>query len=67
MNALLVSGGRVIDPANNFDAQADVLVKEGKIAAVGPNLASQTPANCETLDATGWWSARPDRYPRPPP
>lgn len=53
MNALLVSGGRVIDPANNFDAQADVLVKEGKIAAVGPNLASQTPAHCETLDATG--------------
>ena len=35
MNSLLLTGGRVIDPANRFDAIADVLIRDGKIAAVG--------------------------------
>src|SRR5690348_11532095 len=35
MNSLLVTGGRVIDPANKVDAVADVLIKDGKVAAVG--------------------------------
>lgn len=33
--SLLIRGGRVIDPANNIDKTADVLVVDGKIAAVG--------------------------------
>jgi len=32
---LLLRGGRVIDPSRNFDESADVLIQDGKIAAVG--------------------------------
>ena len=33
MSSLLLSGGRVIDPANHLDAVADVLLRDGKVAA----------------------------------
>ena len=36
--SLLIRGGHVIDPANNFDGTADVLVIDGKIAAVKPDI-----------------------------
>ncbi|MBR1806010.1 MAG: dihydroorotase [Selenomonadaceae bacterium] len=36
--SLLIRGGRVIDPANDFDDVADVLVVDGKIAAVKPDI-----------------------------
>lgn len=36
--SLLIRGGRVIDPANDFDEVADVLVVDGKIAAVKPDI-----------------------------
>ena len=42
---LLITGGRVIDPASGFDATADVLVAEGLIAAVGQRIAGETPDN----------------------
>jgi dihydroorotase len=51
MNSLLLTGGRVIDPANQFDAVADVLILNGKISAVGKNLTA--PAGVETFNATG--------------
>lgn len=51
MNSLLVTGGRVIDPANHFDAAADVLILDGKISAVGKNLSA--PGKIEVLDAKG--------------
>jgi dihydroorotase len=35
---LMVTGGRVIDPANGVDRVADVAVKKGRIAAVAPKL-----------------------------
>jgi dihydroorotase len=35
---LLIRGGRVVDPSRNFDAIADVLIVDGKIAAVGASL-----------------------------
>jgi len=53
MNALLVSGGRVIDPANNFNSRSDVLVRDGKIVAVGAEANRQAPPDCEKLEATG--------------
>ena len=40
MEKLLIRGGRVIDPANGVDKVADVLIADGKIAAVGENLTS---------------------------
>ena len=53
MNSLLLTGGRVIDPANQYDAVADVLILNGKISAVGNRLATQTPGEIERFDATG--------------
>lgn len=53
MNSLLLSGGRVVDPANRLDARADVLICEGKIAAVGPDAAGQAPGDTERLDVGG--------------
>ncbi len=34
-DTLLISGGRVIDPSQGFDALADVLLSEGKVAWMG--------------------------------
>jgi dihydroorotase len=51
MNSLLLTGGRVVDPANHFDGLADMLIVDGKISAVGKNLSA--PAGIEKFDATG--------------
>jgi dihydroorotase len=53
MNSLLLTGGRVIDPANHFDSLADVLIIDGKISAVGKNLSAKAPTEIEILDARG--------------
>ncbi len=37
---MLLKGGRVVDPANQIDGVRDVLIKDGKIARVGVNLAA---------------------------
>ncbi|MGH9720209.1 MAG: dihydroorotase [Bryobacteraceae bacterium] len=47
---LLIKGGRVIDPASNFDRVADVAIEDGRIAAVGPDLDA---AGAERVDAAG--------------
>jgi dihydroorotase len=51
MNSLLLTGGRVVDPASHFDSIADVLLLDGKIAAIGKNLSA--PAGVEKFDARG--------------
>ncbi|GIX03698.1 MAG: dihydroorotase [Planctomycetaceae bacterium] len=38
MPRLLLQGGRVIDPARGWDAQADVLIDEGRIIEIGSHL-----------------------------
>jgi len=53
MNSLLLTGGRVIDPANRLDTTADVLILNGKIAAVGPEAAGQAPRDIKNFDASG--------------
>ncbi|MBS2027175.1 MAG: dihydroorotase [Deltaproteobacteria bacterium] len=53
MAATLITGGRVIDPAENLDAVRDVLLHEGKVAAVGERLAA--PPDAERVDARGKW------------
>jgi dihydroorotase len=53
MNSLLLTGGRVIDPANRLDSVADLLILNGKIAALGPDAASRAPKEIERLDARG--------------
>ncbi len=37
-DSLLIRGGRVIDPANEIDEIADVLIVDGKISAVEPDI-----------------------------
>ena len=53
MAALLLTGGRVVDPANRLDAKADVLISEGKITAVGADAAKQAPRDVEKMDVSG--------------
>jgi dihydroorotase len=51
--SLLVTGGCVIDPANGFDATADLLILEGKVAALGPAAGAQAPPGIARFDAAG--------------
>jgi dihydroorotase len=38
---LILTGGRVIDPSQAIDAKLDVAFVNGKVAAIGPNLAAE--------------------------
>lgn len=49
--AMIIRGGTAVDTDPVAARVADVLVEDGRIAAVGPDLA--TPAGAEVLDATG--------------
>jgi dihydroorotase len=49
--SFLILNGTVIDPANGVDGPADLLILDGKIAAIGTNLG---PAD-RTIDASGKW------------
>ena len=47
---LILKSGRVINPAEHFDEVADVLIEDGKIAAVGKDLSAE---GAEVYDAAG--------------
>ena len=51
MSAILIRGGRVIDPAQNMDAIGDLLVIDGRVAEVAPSL--DAPDNARTVEASG--------------
>lgn len=53
MNSLLLTNGRVIDPISGFDATGDVLLVDGKIAAVGNQASSKAAVDSERLDLNG--------------
>ena len=53
MAALLLTGGHVIDPANRLDAQADILISNGKITAVGKEAGKHAPQDVEKIDVSG--------------
>ncbi len=48
--SIVIRNGRVIDPASHTDRVADVLIVDGRIAGVAPNLSSP---DAEVFDATG--------------
>ena len=50
MKHTLLQGGRVIDPASGLDAVRDLLVTDGRIAAIGPQLHA---AGAEVIDCAG--------------
>lgn len=49
MGGLVISGGRVADPASGMDQVADVAIMDGRITAVGTGLAGAE----RMIDATG--------------
>jgi dihydroorotase len=53
MAALLLTGGHVIDPANRLDAQADILISNGKITAVGKDAGKHAPTDVEKINVKG--------------
>lgn len=50
MRALLVRGGRIVDPSQNLDAVSDLLLRDGVVAAIGERLDA---GDAGVLDATG--------------
>ena len=50
MSRICIRNGRVMDPASGHDAIADVLIEDGKIAAIGIDLDT---TGAEVFDATG--------------
>lgn len=53
MSSLLIQNGRVIDPASRFDMVADVCIREGRIAAIGPDLGPSVESSIPRLEAGG--------------
>ena len=51
MSAILIRGGRVIDPSQNMDAIGDLLVIDGRVAEVAPSL--DAPENARVVEASG--------------
>ena len=48
---VLIRGGRVVDPSSNRDEIADLLIRDGRIEAVGGRLGA--PDGAEIIDAAG--------------
>ena len=46
----LITGGRVVDPSQDLDERADVLVRNGRVAEIGKGIKAD---GVETVDATG--------------
>jgi dihydroorotase len=57
MSATLIRGGRLLDPASGVDRDADVLVADGVVVAVGDGAVSAAAqrTGVTTLDASGCW------------
>lgn len=50
MTTLLIKSGRIIDPANNLDKVADLLIENGKIAKIAPKIEDKS---AHKIDARG--------------
>ena len=48
--SILIRGGRLIDPANGIDGQLDLLLEDGRVAAIGEGLDAQ---GARVIDAAG--------------
>ena len=48
MEKILIKGGRIIDPAQSVDMVGDLLIKEGRVAAVQNSISSE---NAHVIDA----------------
>ena len=52
-NHLVLRGGRIIDPANNFDEIADIIIRYGKIHRISTTRIASSGAN--PVDLQGKW------------
>jgi len=55
MSSVLVQGGRVIDPSQNIDSSKDILIRNGKIAAIDDPGKIPAGKAEKTVDARGCW------------
>jgi dihydroorotase len=53
MNALLLAGGHLIDPAHGVDSVQDLLVADGHVVALGREALERSPEDVLRLDLTG--------------
>lgn len=51
MSAMLITGGRIVDPSQNIDRVADLLIVDGRVAALDDQV--DAPEHAERIDATG--------------
>jgi dihydroorotase len=52
--SLLLTGGIVVDPASGFSRAADLVIEEGRIAAIGA-VGEHRGAAAREIDASGWY------------
>ncbi len=52
MNSILLTNGRILDPANRVDQSAELLIVEGKIADIGTSLKAHAP-QAQIIDCKG--------------
>lgn len=53
MSDVLILNGRLVDPANGVDAERDLLLRDGRVAAVEVPGVLKNVAAAETIDASG--------------
>ena len=51
MRPVLLKGGRVVDPSQQLDSIADVLIGDGRVEVIGPNLSA--PDETDVIDVNG--------------
>lgn len=51
LTSLLIRGGELVDPVNGLHSLSDLIFEDGRVAAVGPELA--TPRGAQVVDARG--------------
>ena len=54
VNRVWIRGGRILDPSANRDEPGDVLIEDGRIAAVSAELNA---GDAEVIEANGGWIA----------
>lgn len=64
MKTLLIRQARILDPSKAMDMVGDILVEDGKIAAVAPKLDKKADEVIEAARIGG--CPRPHRHARPP-
>ena len=53
MRQVLLQGARILDPMNNVDLIGELLIREGKVAAIGKNLSSDLKQETEVISLEG--------------